>query len=172
MTSYINRLEREAEDGDPNFDYAAFSDEDAEFGRVETVKEKGFYILPSQLFVNVWSAARDASEEERADLNETLSNVFKSIENSAVGTASEEKLTGLFADVDVNSPKLGRSTLERGKKLFKILDAVAGLNLGDFTDNSIDAFGDAYEFLMTRCTRATPGSPGANSSRRKRSRSC
>lgn len=149
LTTYINRLEREAEDGDPNFDYAAFSDEDAEFGRDETVKEKGFYILPSQLFVNVWSAARDASEEERANLNETLANVFKSIENSAVGTASEEKLAGLFADVDVNSPKLGRSTLERGKKLFKILDAIAGLNLGDFTDNSIDAFGDAYEFLMT-----------------------
>ena len=142
LTSYINKEEQRT--GNANFDYTKISDKDAEFGRADTVKEKGFYILPSELFVNVWNKAKND-----ANLNETLSNVFKNIENSAKGTDSEDDLRGLFDDIDVNSNKLGATVQKRNETLVKIFDSIGGLQLGDYQDNTNDLFGDAYEFLMT-----------------------
>lgn len=142
LTAYLNKEERRT--GNKHFDYTAISDKDAELGRADTVKEKGFFILPSELFVNVRKRAK--TDE---NLNETLSRVFKNIENSAKGTDSEDDLRGLFDDIDVNSNKLGASVIKRNELLVKILDAIGDLKLGDFQENSIDTFGDAYEFLMT-----------------------
>ena len=142
LTAYLNTQERLA--GNAGFDYAALSDADAGQGRAETVKEKGFYILPSHLFANVRRQAR-----HDANLNETLSHVFKDIEGSAIGADSEDDFKGLFDDLDVNSGKLGPTVAKRNEKLVKLLDAIGDLNLGNYSDNTIDAFGDAYEFLMT-----------------------
>lgn len=143
LVKYLNEQERAA--GDPEFDYAKLSDEDAEFGREETVREKGFYILPSQLFGNVRARARSDS-----DLNETLSAIFAAIEGSANGTESENDIKGLFDDLDVNSTKLGNTVAKRNEKLVKLLEAIGDLPLtnGGFANNSIDLFGDAYEYLM------------------------
>jgi len=142
LTSYINKEEQRT--GNTNFDYAKISDKDAEFGRADTVKEKGFFILPSELFANVCRKAKND-----ANLNETLSTVFKNIENSAKGTDSEDDLKGLFDDIDVNSNKLGATVQKRNELLVKIIEAICDLKLGDYQDNTIDTFGDAYEFLMT-----------------------
>lgn len=142
LTLYINKDERRT--GDANFDYTKISDSDAEFGRADTVKEKGFYILPSELFANVCRKAKND-----ANLNETLFNVFKNIENSAKGTESEDDLRGLFDDIDVNSNKLGGTVIKRNETLVKIIESIGGLKLGDYQDNTNDLFGDAYEFLMT-----------------------
>lgn len=142
LTSYINKEEQRT--GNKNFNYADITNKQAEHGRADTVKEKGFFILPSDLFVNVRKKAK-ADE----NLNETLSRVFKNIEHSAKGTESEDDLKGLFDDLDVNSNKLGATVTKRNEALVKILDAIGDLKLGDYQDNSIDAFGDAYEFLMT-----------------------
>ena len=139
LTNYINQLEP-----DESFNYADLSDEQAEYGRAETLKEKGFYILPSELFGNV---RKNAKKDK--DLNVTLGNVFRSIENSAKGTDSEDDMKGLFDDIDVNSNKLGNTVTARNEKLVKLLDAVGDLPLGNYHDNTIDVFGDAYEFLMT-----------------------
>ena len=139
LTNYINKLEP-----DESFNYADLSDEQAEYGRAETLKEKGFYILPSELFGNV---RKNAKKDK--DLNVTLGNVFRSIENSAKGTDSEDDMKGLFDDIDVNSNKLGNTVTARNEKLVKLLDAVGDLPLGNYHDNTIDVFGDAYEFLMT-----------------------
>jgi type I restriction enzyme M protein len=141
LTAYINAGERKA--GESNFNYAALSDADAEFGRRETVAEKGFYILPSELFTNV---RKSASKDE--NLNETLERVFKNIEGSAVGADSEDDLKGLFDDLDVNSGKLGATVAKRNARLVKLLDAIGDLPLGNFDDHTIDLFGDAYEYLM------------------------
>lgn len=141
LTAYINTGEHKA--GDPTFNYPILPDSQAEFGRTETVAEKGFYILPSELFQNV---RKGASHD--ADLNETLARVFKNIEASALGTGSEDDLKGLFDDLDVNSSKLGNTVAKRNEKLVKLLDAIGDLPLGKFGDNSIDLFGDAYEYLM------------------------
>lgn len=142
ITAFINAEEHRA--GNADFDYAACSDEQAEFGRDVTVQERGFYILPSQLFGNVRkNAAADPN------LNETLSNIFHAIENSAKGAASEDDMKGLFADIDVNSNKLGATVQKRNETLVKILDKIGDMKFGNLTDNQIDTFGDAYEFLMT-----------------------
>jgi type I restriction enzyme M protein len=143
LVAYLNDQERRA--GDPDFDYARLSDTDAEFGRVETVQEKGFYILPSNLFANVRKRAR-----KDENLNETLSRIFADIEGSANGTDSEQDINGLFADLDVNSARLGPTVAKRNEKLVKLLEAIGDLPLtsGGFSDKSIDLFGDAYEYLM------------------------
>ena len=142
MTNYINEGERKA--GDDNFDYAKLSDEEAETIRKEMVNEKGFFILPSELFDNVCKKAKDDE-----NLNETLERIFNNIENSAKGAESEEDFAGLFDDIDVNSNKLGATVAKRNDRLVKILDGIANIPLGNYKDNSIDAFGDAYEFLMS-----------------------
>jgi type I restriction enzyme M protein len=142
LTNYINNGESEA--GSNDFNYETLSDKDAEFGRESTVKEKGFYILPSQLFNNVRRKAKNDP-----DLNETLSQVFNAIEESAKGTESEDDFKGLFDDLDVNSNKLGNTVPQRNAKLVKIMDAIGDLKLGEVKDNTIDTFGDAYEYLMT-----------------------
>ncbi|MGR3178804.1 MAG: type I restriction-modification system subunit M [Candidatus Anammoxibacter sp.] len=138
LAGYINSNEPEKD-----FDYAKLSDSDAEFGRADTVKEKGFYILPGELFTNVAGNAKN-----NANLNETLAAIFRDIENSAKGTESEDDLKGLFDDLDVNSNKLGSTVEKRNRQLTKLLEAIASLRLGNYSDNSIDAFGDAYEYLM------------------------
>ena len=142
LTNYINTDERRG--GNKDFNYENLSDKEAEYGRVETIKEKGFYILPSELFANVLKNAR-----QDKNLNETLAKVFFNIENSAKGFESEDDLKGLFADLDVNSPKLGNTVEERNQRLVKLLEAIGDLKLGNYQDNTIDAFGDTYEFLMT-----------------------
>jgi len=142
LVSYINEDERR--NGNKDFDYAKLTDPNSEFGRAETVMEKGFYILPSELFVNVRTKARNDK-----NINETLSRVFRNIESSAKGSASEDDLKGLFDDLDVNANKLGNTVEKRNQKLVKLLDAIGDLKLGNYYDNTIDAFGDAYEFLMT-----------------------
>lgn len=144
ITSYLNGYEHQA--GDVDFDYAKLDDATAEQVRKSMVEEKGYFILPSDLFANVRRCA-DADE----NLNETLQRVFKNIEGSAIGSRSESSLRGLFDDLDLNSRKLGDTVVERNAKLVKVLNAIGNLDLGteSFADNTIDAFGDAYEYLMT-----------------------
>jgi type I restriction enzyme M protein len=141
ITAFIN--EDEYDTGDLTFDYAKLSDKDAEQARGDLVRTKGFFILPGDLFENVYKSAKDDE-----NLNETLERVFKNIEASAQGTDSEDNFRGLFDDIDVNSNKLGSTVGKRNEKLVKLLDAVSEMKLGDYKDNTIDAFGDAYEFLM------------------------
>lgn len=141
ITTYINHGEWDA--GNTAFDYTNLSDAEAEQAREDLVRTKGFFMLPSQLFENV---RRRAKHDE--NLNETLEQVFKSIEASALGTPSEANFKGLFGDIDVNSNKLGSSVPKRNEKLADLLNSIADMKLGNYQDNTIDAFGDAYEYLM------------------------
>ncbi len=142
LSDYITCGERAA--GDTGFDYVTMPDEDAEGAREGLVQEKGFFILPSELFCNVCARAKDDE-----NLNETLETVFRHIEESAKGSESESDFEGLFDDFDVNSKKLGATVAKRNEKLVKLLSGVAEMNLGDVKGHDIDAFGDAYEYLMT-----------------------
>ena len=141
ITNYINTGEIEA--GNANFDFAQMSDKVAEEAREGLIQEKGFFILPSELFCNVRAKAKDDE-----NLNETLEKAFRHIEESAKGSESESDFAGLFDDFDVNNKKLGSTVAKRNEKLRKLLDGVADMNLGDVKDHDIDAFGDAYEYLM------------------------
>lgn len=150
LTDYLNEKERQGilaaggsqEEAD-SFDFASLTNEEAEDGRAATVADKGFYIRPTDLFSNVQVRAKG-----NENLNEQLAGIFRAIEDSAKGTNAEADLRGLFDDVDVNSSKLGNTVAERNAKLVKIMDAVGDLPL-DHGSAQIDAFGDAYEYLMT-----------------------
>lgn len=142
LTAYINDGEVAA--GKTGFDYARMNDKDVEEAREGLVEEKGFFILPSELFCNV--RARASKDE---NLNETMERIFNHIEESAKGSQSEGSFAGLFDDFDVNSNKLGSTVAKRNEKLVKLLDGVADMNLGSVKNHDIDAFGDAYEYLMT-----------------------
>ena len=143
ITEFFNAAEREA--GDLDFNYADISDEEAEKDfRPNTVEDKGFFILPRQLFENV---VKNAADNE--NLNTDLANIFKAIEGSAVGFASEDAIKGLFEDVDTTSNRLGGTVAEKNKRLTDILKGIAEINFGDFQSNDIDAFGDAYEYLIS-----------------------
>ena len=149
---YIDKGEREA--GDLDFCYAELSDEDAacdEDERDDLVREKGCFILPSQLFCNVWAYAKDMDAKGKlaeSDLNTLLSNTLSAIEASSVGFDSEEDFRGLFDDFDTSSKRLGNTVAMRNKRLLQLMDGIGSMDLGDFGENRIDAFGDAYEFLM------------------------
>ena len=141
LSDYINRGEWES--GNQDFEYANLTDEEAEEARTDLVNTRGFFILPSQLFQNV---RKKSSADE--NLNETLEKAFRSIESSAQGGPSEDNFKGLFDDIDVNSNKLGGTVAKRNDKMVKLMNGVGEMKLGDYQDNTIDAFGDAYEFLM------------------------
>ena len=138
---YVNENQRKA--GISNFEYRNITDEEALMGKQQILEEKGFFILPSELFCNI---RKNADQNE--NLNVTISNVFNNIEASARGTASENDVKGLFDDFTIDN-KLGNTVDERNQKLVKMLNAIGDLKLGDYQDNNIDLFGDAYEFLMT-----------------------
>ena len=157
LTNYVNEGEEKA--GNTGFDYAKMSDDEAETARKDLVQEKGFFILPSELFCNVVDKCdkenatfknSDGKEVSTKDnLNEFLEQVFSHIEDSAKGSESQGDFEGLFDDFDVNSNKLGSTVAKRNEKLAKLLKGVAEMNLGDVKNHDIDAFGDAYEYLMT-----------------------
>lgn len=141
LASYVNAQEKSH---NAQFDYAKLTDAQAEHGRDVILEEKGFFIYPSELFENVRCAAQNDT-----NLNETLEKVFTNIENSAKGTDSENDMKGLFDDIDVNSNKLGATVTKRNEQLSKLMNAIGELQLGNYGDNTIDVFGDAYEYLMT-----------------------
>ena len=157
LSNYINKNEIEA--GNAGFDYSKMADEEAETAREGLVSEKGFFIPPSELFCNVRVAASSDTAtfvnkegqktSVKENLNEFLEMIFEHIENSAMGTESDGAFEGLFADFDVNSNKLGATVIKRNETLRKLLDGIANMNLGDVKHHDIDAFGDAYEYLMT-----------------------
>lgn len=142
LASYINKNEHEA--GNASFNYADLDDASAEAARDYMIKTKGFFILPSQLFENVCKRAADDP-----NLNETLEAVFKAINDSANGTDSEANFSGLFDDINVNDKRLGNTVAKRNERIVKLLTGVASMEFGEnYQENAIDAFGDAYEYLM------------------------
>lgn len=148
INDYINADEHEA--GELDFNYADLTDEEVKevFGenfKFEIVQEKGFFIFPSQLFANV---VKDANSN--INLNIDLNDIFKSIEASAVGFESENDIKGLFDDLDTTSNRLGGTVEEKNKRLTSILNGINNINFTNFEENGIDAFGDAYEFLISK----------------------
>ena len=141
LTKYINKLQAEAGE---EVDYAQMPDSDIDDdAREMIVKEKGFFILPSQLFENVTKRA-----EQDVDLNETLANIFVAIEDSAKGSESEADLKGLFDNFDNYNKGIRETVADRNKLLAQLLIKVADFDFGEFENLDIDIFGDCYEMLL------------------------
>jgi len=138
FTNYI-------EGGDDSVDYANLADSviTPEI-KDDAIKTKGYFIYPSQLFVNV-----AANANTNPNLNTDLKAIFDAIESSANGYPSEQDIKGLFADFDTTSTRLGNTVENKNSRLAAVLKGVEELNFGNFEDNQIDLFGDAYEFLIS-----------------------
>jgi len=133
------------EGGDESVDYASLPDSVITHEiKDDAIKTKGYFIYPSQLFVNI---VKNANTNE--NLNTDLAKIFSDIEASANGYPSEPDIKGLFADFDTTSNRLGNSVTDKNARLSAVLKGVAGLSFGEFEQNKIDLFGDAYEFLIS-----------------------
>lgn len=133
------------EGGDDSVNYAQLTDDVITPDiKDDAIKTKGYFIYPSQLFVNV---AKDA--HKNPNLNTDLAKIFSAIETSANGYPSEHNIKGLFADFDTTSNRLGNTVVDKNTRLTAVLKGVAGLGFGEFQENQIDLFGDAYEFLIS-----------------------
>ena len=133
------------EAGDDSINYAELDDAIVTKEiKEDAVKTKGYFIYPSQLFCRI---AENATTNE--SLNTDLKTIFDEIENSASGYPSEKDIKGLFADFDTTSNRLGNTVKEKNTRLAAVIKGVEGLNFGNFEDNQIDLFGDAYEFLIS-----------------------
>ena len=134
------------EGGDESVDYATFADDDERIiaAKDTVTKAKGYFIYPSQLFKTIVATAKT-----NESLNTDLATIFTAIESSANGYDSEEDIKGLFADFDTTSNRLGNTVGDKNSRLSAVLKGVAGLDFGEFQENQIDLFGDAYEFLIS-----------------------
>ena len=141
ITEYCNKLMRDA--GVPNADYLHMEDAMAENARAQIVKAKGFFILPSQLFKRVADGAKNNDE-----LNTTLANNFKAIEDSAIGTDSENDVKGLFNNFNTNDQGLGSTVMERNQLLTTLLESVRDLDFSTYIESGLDVFGICYEYLI------------------------
>lgn len=133
------------EDGDESIDYTHWPDEQLSQENINNViTEKGYFIYPSQLFSHI---AKNANTNP--NLNTDLAAIFTAIEGSANGYDSEHDIKGLFADFDTTSNRLGNTVEEKNRRLAAVIKGVESLDFGNFEDNEIDLFGDAYEFLIS-----------------------
>ena len=133
------------EGGDESVKYAELSNDiiTREI-KEDSIKTKGYFIYPSQLFENI---AKNANTNE--SLNTDLADIFSAIESSANGYPSEQDIKGLFADFDTTSNRLGNTVKDKNSRLVAVIKGVEGLNFGRFEENHIDLFGDAYEYLIS-----------------------
>lgn len=130
---------------DKDAQYAEMDDSDiTEEIRKEAIKTKGYFIYPSQLFSVVCANAKN-----NENLNIELAEIFGAIESSASETPSELAIKGLFDDFDTTSTRLGKTVAEKNSRLEAILSGINKIDFGDFSENKIDLFGDAYEFLIS-----------------------
>lgn len=153
FTAYANKSEKKG------FNYLNLNDDEiSEKFRDDLIATKGFFIKPSQLFENVRTKANNDTEFAQNKLNEELLNIFKEIESSTYTHSSndssndssdqETSFKGLFDDIDLTSNKLGPNLIKRNETILKLLNKVSEMDLGNYSENTIDAFGDAYEYLM------------------------
>ena len=139
--NFTNHIEA----GDDSKNYAQMNDDEISNDIIEdAIETKGYFIPPSQLFVNIFKNA-----PHNDNLNTDLKEIFNKIEASASGYASENNIKGLFADFDTTSNRLGHTVKDKNKCLTAVLQGVAELNFDFKEDKKIDLFGDAYEYLIS-----------------------
>ncbi|QZX49324.1 type I restriction-modification system subunit M [Mycoplasma sp. E35C] len=152
IENYIDKNEHEI--GDVDFSYALLKDSgiDSEFKK-SISEELGFFILPSQLFSNVkkslFNEAAGGGGYNLDNLNEKLTKVFRSIQKSSSSLTQENNFTEIFGEIELDSNKLGNNVLERNKRIKTIIDKISSMDFSYLNNNSVDGFGDAYEFLIS-----------------------
>lgn len=122
--------------------------DDAQFKydiREDCVNELGYFIEPQYLYSTI--IAKIAKKENiLSDLERSL----KKIEDSTTGQDSEEDFGGLFSDIDLTSPKLGKTVEDKNRLISDVLVALNGIDFGLQQARDIDILGDAYEYMISQ----------------------
>ena len=113
----------------------------------DSVGELGFFLKPSQLFSVIAKRGTRDNNDGSSFILDDLTTILRNIEQSTMGTESEEDYIDLFEDLDLTSSKLGKSP---GEKNTLIVAVLAHLDKIDFRlqDANADVLGDAYEYLI------------------------
>lgn len=113
--------------------------------REDCVNELGYFIEPQYLYSTI--IAKIAKKENiLSDLERSL----KKIEDSTTGQDSEEDFGGLFSDIDLTSPKLGKTVEDKNRLISDVLVALNGIDFGLQQARDIDILGDAYEYMISQ----------------------
>ena len=111
----------------------------------ECIGELGYFIEPQYLYSTI--IAKIAKKENiLSDLERSL----KKIEDSTTGQDSEEDFGGLFSDIDLTSPKLGKMVDDKNRLISDVLVALNGIDFGLQQARDIDILGDAYEYMISQ----------------------
>ncbi len=115
----------------------------------ESLEKLGYFLKPSELFGQVAKRGNGNGKHGNAFIIEDIQRILINIQNSTMGTASEEDFDHLFEDMDLNSTKLGKTAEQRNEVIAKVL---AHLDKIDFQleQSEIDVLGDAYEYLIAQ----------------------
>jgi len=115
--------------------------------RIACVGHLGFFLKPSELFSYLVKKGRGEIAGQEKFILEDLKNVLNTIEQTSMGTASEDDFKGLFDDVDLASTKLGARENQKNDVIVEVLTLLAGIDF-KLEDAKSDVLGDAYEYLI------------------------
>lgn len=121
--------------------------EDLEAIRDESLEKLGYFLLPNELFSSIAKKGNGNKEEEDVFILEDLEAILNSVENSTMGTESEDDFNKLFEDLDLSSTKLGRSPDARNALIAKVLFHLDKIDF-ELANSDSDVLGDAYEYLI------------------------
>ena len=105
----------------------------------------GYFIEPQYLFTSIIDAIN-----RKDNILPQLERSLKRIEDSTLGQDSEEDFGGLFSDIDLNSPKLGKTADDKNTLISNVLLALDGIEFGADEATQIDILGDAYEYMISQ----------------------
>ncbi len=112
--------------------------------QVNAVDKLGYFLKPNELFSRI--AAHGTTSD---NLIEELERILNNIQNSTMGHDSEEDFESLFSELDLNSPKLGKTVTQRNELIAKVLVHLDKIDF-QLENSAIDVLGDAYEYLISQ----------------------
>jgi len=115
--------------------------------REESLGKLGYFLKPSELFSEVAKRGNSDKEGENNFILEDLAKILTNIEQSTMGTASEDDFDNLFEDLDLTSTKLGRTESAKNELISKVLNHLDQIDF-KLEDSKADVLGDAYEYLI------------------------
>lgn len=133
-----------SEDG-INFKQAWASNDDDLKGEIKRIciDDLGYFIEPEYLYSSIIDAIG-----KKENILPQLERSLKKIEDSTIGQESGDDFGGLFSDIDLASPKLGKTADDKNKLISDVLVALDGIDFGLNEASDIDILGDAYEYMI------------------------
>jgi type I restriction enzyme M protein len=111
----------------------------------EAIEHLGYFLKPSELFSEI--AKRGNGNGKSNFILADLTIILKHIEQSTMGTQSEDDFDNLFEDLDLTSTKLGKKESDKNTLIVKILIHLNDIDF-ELEDADSDVLGDAYEYLI------------------------